>query len=112
PRSGSFDNVVFYPQVDDLANLGNTLTKHDVKFSYTERGSHFVFDNLDLHTVTRYLIGIFNLRGTTDIQTYRSIKFQRITSGGGLWIAKHHTDLLAQLVDEDTAAVGFGYCSC
>ena len=51
-------------------------------------------------------IAVFDLADATDIEPNRSIELQGITTGGGLRITEHHTDLLTKLVDEDNGGVG------
>src|SRR5690606_40485693 len=69
---------------------------------------------LSLHDalpLSGYFVGILNLCHPANIQPHRCVKFQGITSGGGFGIAKHDAYFFAQLVDENTATVGFGNCA-
>src|SRR3569833_3463866 len=69
-------------QVDNLSGFGNTFAEHDIKLSNTEWRSNLVFNNFNFYAVTRYFVGILNLRYTAYVQTNRSIKLKRVTSGG------------------------------
>src|SRR3546814_5981189 len=57
----------------------------------------------DLHLVA-------NLDGgeAADVEADRGIELQRMAAGGGLRVAEHHTDLHADLVDEDHHGVRLG----
>ena len=56
--------------------------------------------------VTDNLVAILDSTCLADVEANRSIELQRVTAGGGLWVAEHHADLLAELVDKDTGGVG------
>src|SRR3569833_2003483 len=94
-------------QVDNLSGFGNTFAEHDIKLSNTEWRSNLVFNNFNFYAVTRYFVGILNLRYTAYVQTNRSIKLKRVTTGGSFRVTEHYADFIAQLVDKYTAASGF-----
>ena len=56
--------------------------------------------------VTDNLVAILDSTYLADVEANRSVELQRVTTRGGLWVAEHHADLLAKLVDEDTGGVG------
>ncbi len=51
------------------------------------------------------IVAILNGGTATYVQTNAGIELKGITARGGLWVSKHDTYLLAQLVDEDTSGV-------
>ena len=53
------------------------------------------------------IVAILDLSAGADIQTDGSIELKGITSCSGLRTTKHDTNLLTQLVDEDTRRIGF-----
>ena len=68
---------------------------------FFERWRHFVFDDLDFGFIANDFVAGFDRAGATNIETHRGVKLQRITTSGGLGIAKHDANLHADLVNED-----------
>ena len=85
--------------------MRDSLTKHDVEFGLTEWRRHLVLHHLHTHLITLDVVAVFQLTDTTDIQTDRGIELQGVTTGCCLGVTKHHTDLIAQLVDKDTGCI-------
>ena len=96
---------MLYAQINNLANLADTLTKGNLKLSLAERRSNLVLHHLHTYQIAKNIFTILDGRSLADIQTYRSIEFQGITTGSRLRVAKHDTNLITQLVDEDTSGV-------
>src|SRR5690606_19155216 len=107
PGTGFLDNIEVNSQVNDFTDLRDTFSEHNIKLCNTERRRNFILNNLHFDPVPRYLIRIFNLRGSADVQTNGSVKFKGITTGSRLGVTKHNTDLFTQLVDKYTAAICF-----
>ena len=76
------------------------LPVHDVELSRTERRRQFVLHDLHTGAVTDNRFSVLDLADAADVETYRSVEFERVTAGGRLGIAEHDADLFAQLVDE------------
>src|SRR5688500_13317785 len=76
PASALLNNAHFNTCVEDLSDLGNSFSKHKVKFSCTERRSHFILNHLHLNTVSNCFFTVFDLGHSTDIQAHRSIELQ------------------------------------
>ena len=81
------------------------MTEHDIELCLAEWRSHLVFYNFHTHLVSLDLVTIFQLSNTTDIQTDRSIEFQCVTTCRRFRVSEHYTDLITQLVDEDTGRI-------
>src|SRR5690606_16452565 len=84
----------------------DTRAVQDLEFGLPERRRHLVLHYLHAGFATDNLIAFFHRTGTADIQTYRGVELQCVTTGSGFRVAEHHADLHADLVDEDHQAVG------
>ncbi len=58
--------------------------------------------------MTTNFFTLLDLGCAADIQTHTCIEFERVASGGCLWIAEHHSDFGAQLIDENEDRVRLG----
>ena len=95
-------DVQFHTEIEKVPLKTDPLIEHDVKFSRLERRSDLVLDHLGSHTVANRLAGgIFDGRDAPYVQTDGTVEFQGITARRGLRVAEHHTDLYADLIDED-----------
>src|SRR3546814_1949807 len=65
-------------------------------------------DLLDPGLVADHLVAHLDGADAADVEADRGIEFQRMAAGGGLRVAEHHTDLHADLVDEDHHGVRLG----
>ena len=74
--------------------------------STISRRGHLVLDDLDAGTVAGGILPVLELGDLAHVDAYGGVELQGVTAGSGLGVAEHHADLLAQLVDEDTAGVG------
>ena len=106
PGSRFFNQVVGHRQVDDFAFAADALPVHDVELGGLERRGHLVFDDLHLGFAANHLVALFDGAHPADVQTHRRVKLQRVSARGGFGAAEHHTDLHADLVDENDRAVG------
>src|SRR5688572_9757300 len=86
--------------------MANSLAVKDIKFSRTERRRHLVFHNFNTSTITNDGLTFFDLTNPANIQTYRSIKFKCISTGGSFRISEHDSNFFTELVNEDTATAG------
>ena len=107
PRSTLLYNVAFCRIVENRTQVGDSLSIDEVDFRIAERRSYFIFDNLDLDPMTTNFVALLDLSGAADVQTYTRIEFERVSSSGCLWIAKHHSDFGAQLIDKNEDRVRF-----
>ena len=83
------------------------LTVEDLEVSDAEGRCHLVLDDLHAGIVPDDLVAILKLADTTDVQTHGGVELQGVTTrsrfGGAVGIP---TDLLSELVDEDTGGIG------
>src|SRR5690606_10187715 len=106
PRTRLFDNTSLHAKIDQLTGLGNASTIHDVELHLLEGRSKLVLDDLDTGLVAYDFITFLDRADTTNIETNRSIELESVTASRRFRRTEHHTDLHADLVDEDHHAVG------
>ena len=108
PCAALLHNAQLSTQIDHFAQFGDSLAEHDVKLGLTERGCHFVLDDLGAGTVAdKGTAGVLQALNAAHINTYRGIIFQGAAAGGHFRVAVHHTDFFAQLVNKDADGVCF-----
>src|SRR5690606_26061396 len=88
-------------ECEQFAFARDTLVIHEVELCCAEWGCDFIFDHLYAMTASDNLIAFFDLCNTANIETYRRVEFERLTSRGRLGITKHNADLHSDLVNED-----------
>ena len=105
PGPGLPDDAALDAEVQDGALLGDARTVHDVELSGLERRRHLVLDDLDAHAIANDVA--VNLDGVDapNVKAHGGEELERATPRRGLGVAKHDTDLLAKLVDEDAGGV-------
>src|SRR5262249_26677352 len=91
--------------VNQLAELRDSFSVHDVEFGFAERRRDFVLDDFDFGAIAHDVLAVFDLRDSPDVQAQRRIKLQRASASGGFWRSEHYAYLLANLVDEDQTGV-------
>src|SRR5438270_833486 len=80
PASALLHNAHFNTHIQDLTNFKYTFSKHNIKFNNTKKNNYLILHHLYFNTISNYFFTIFNLAHTTNIQTYKNIKFQNITT--------------------------------
>src|SRR5690606_28954200 len=66
-----------------------------------------VLNNFDLGAVAHnFAVGRLDLIAAADVDAHAGEELERATTGGRLGIAEHHADLFANLVGENTHALG------
>lgn len=93
-------------QIEHVTFLGDAFIEHDVKFSSTERRSNFIFNHAHAGTVANDFFPHFDGLDAAHIKTHGSIELERLSTGGGFGVAKHHADFLTQLVGENNRGLG------
>src|SRR5665213_1133193 len=101
PGAGLVDNALLAAQVDDLALAGDADAVHDFELGLAERRGDLVLDHLHAGHVADHFFAILDRTDAPDVQAYRGIELQRVATGRRFRAAKHHTDLHADLVDEN-----------
>src|SRR5262249_19646603 len=108
PRAGFLDDPGLDAEIDQLAALRDAFAIHDVEFDLLEGRRHLVLHHLDPRLVSGGLLALLDRADAAYVEPDRGVEFQRVAAGRGLGIAEHHTDLHADLVDEDHHAARFG----
>src|SRR5690348_17262396 len=105
PRSGFLHHARLHAEIDQLADLADTLAVYDVELDLAEWRGQLVLHHFYARLVADHLLALLDLADAPDLQPQRGIEFQRVAAGGGLRIAEHHADLHADLVEEDQHAL-------
>src|SRR5262245_66497354 len=92
PGAGLFDNAGLDAQIDQLADLGDTLAVHDVEFDLLERRRHLVLDDLDAGFVADDLLAVLDLADAADVEPHGGIKLERLAEGGGFGVDDPEAD--------------------
>ena len=98
-------DLVLDTEVDEAALARDADAVQDVELGLLEGRRHLVLDDLDAGAVTHGLRAVLQRLDATDVEAHRRVELERLAAGGGLGAAEEHTDLLAQLVDEDHRGV-------
>src|SRR5688572_10206138 len=106
PRSRLVDDTGFGGDIEHQRRVTYSLGVHDVEFRLLERRRHLVLHDLDAHVRANDVFLLLHSRDAPDVETYRCVELERLSTSGRLRIAEHHTDLLTQLVDEDDGRSG------
>src|SRR5436190_612753 len=101
PRARLLDDLVLETDVEQLAGLGNAFAVANVELRLTERCGDLVLDDLHLHARADDFFAFLDLAGAADVEAHRRIELQRASAGGRLGVPEHHSNLLANLVDEN-----------
>ncbi len=106
--AGFGDNTSFEASVHHVGFIRNSFAVHNVEFGLAERRGDLVFDDFGFDAGADNLITLFNLGNAANVDADGGVKFKSFAAGGGFGIAKHHTDLHPDLVDEDDESIRFG----
>src|SRR5690606_36470507 len=105
PGPGLFDETGLDAEIDQFTGLRHALAIHDVELDLLERRCNLVLHHLDAGLVADDLVAILYRADAADIETHRSVEFERIAARRGFGRPEHDADLHANLVDEDDHAV-------
>ena len=86
--------------------MADALVEHQVEFRLAERRCHLVLHDLHPHTAARDFIPLFHRADAAHVEPDRRIELECPTPCGGLGIAEHDADFLAQLIDENDGGLG------
>ena len=81
---------------------------HEVELGLLERRGDLVLDDLDADAVADDVGALLDRVDAADVEAHGRVELERAAARGGLRVAEHDADLLAQLVDEDAHGVGLG----
>ncbi len=96
------DDVVHHAEVEQGALARDALAVHDVELRLLERRRDLILDHLDADAVADGLGAVFQRLDAADVEPDGGVELQRLAARGGLGVAEHDADLLAQLVGEDS----------
>src|SRR5438445_5586569 len=96
PRPRLLDDLVVDAEVEQVALLADALAVEDVELRFAERGGDLVLDDLDLGPAADDDVALLQGGDATDVDADRGVELQRAAAGGGLRVAEHHADLLAE----------------
>src|ERR1700760_553344 len=111
PGSRFLDDVVGHCQIEHIALTRDALAVEDVEFCLAKWRGNLVLHDLHFGSGADHGVAVFDSRDAADIDTYGGVELQRTSAGGGLRIAEHHADLLADLIDEDQAGARLRNCA-
>ena len=100
PRTALLEDAEVDAKVNDLAHTADAFAIHDFELGTAEGRRHFVLHYLDFHLVAHHFVAVLNGRRLADVEAHRRVELQGVAARGGLRIAEHDANLLAQLVDE------------
>src|SRR5258708_33360499 len=96
-------------QIEQIAFARDPLAVHDVELDLAKRWCDLVLCDFHLGAVARNAIAILDSANPPYIKPQRRIKLQSASASRRFGTAKHYTDLLPDLIDEDKAGVGLRY---
>src|SRR5580693_6034388 len=108
PGARLLDDAGLNAQIDQFAALRYPLAVHDIEIDDLERRRHLVLDDLDARLVADDLVTLLDRADAPNIEADRGIEFERVAARRGFGIAEHHTNLVANLIDEDDHRAGPG----
>src|SRR3954469_23096247 len=100
------DQILLHPEVEQTALAGDPDPVLDVELRLAERGGDLVLDDFDPHPVADRLGSFLQGLDAADVEALRGVELQRPAARLGLRRAELDADLFADLVGEETDAVG------
>ena len=101
PAARFFNQSCLHAKIEQLPSFGNAFAVHDVEFYLLERRRYFVFHHLHAGRIADDILAVLDLSGTTDVETDRCVKLERVAAAGGFGRTIHNADFHADLVDKD-----------
>ena len=108
PGPHLFTDAALDGHIQNRALFGDAGAVHDVKLGRTERSRHLVLNDLGTNAIADNLVLELDGIDFANIDSHGREELERAASRGGLGVAEHDADLLAQLVNEDAGRVGLG----
>src|SRR5258708_39740131 len=79
--------------IQDVADLADTLGKHDVKLGFLERRRDFVLGHAHARPVADVVLTALDRLNTANIQAQAGVEFERASACRRLRVAEHDADL-------------------
>src|SRR5690606_6798782 len=100
--------TLVHADVEDLSDLRYALVEDDVELGLAERGSDLVLHDLHTHAVAAHLglIALLTLdrADAPHVEPHGGVELERVAARRSLRRPEHHSDLHADLVDEQNRA--------
>src|SRR5437773_4341703 len=101
PGAALVDQLVGDRQIDEVADARDAGAVQDVELGDFERRRRLVLDHLDARAAADVDVARLDLGDAADVQAHRGVELEGAAAAGGLRVAEHDADLLANLADED-----------
>src|SRR5215472_10379844 len=108
PGAAFLEDVLLRSEVYQISFFGNPAAVHDVELHLLEGRRYLVLHHFDPGSAADHRLAVLDCSDPPDVHPLRSVKLQRVATGGGFWISEHHTDLHSNLIDEDDAGLALG----
>src|SRR5262249_36025312 len=108
PAPDAIENAVLEGQVDDITFETDPFVPQHVEFGLPEGRGELVLDDLDFHANADGRFTVLERAQPADVHSTRTVELEGPPAGGRFGATEHHPDLLADLIDEDHAGLGFG----
>src|SRR6185295_11916337 len=105
PRPALFHDLMFNGKIKQIAFPRNSFAIHYVELGFLEWRRQFVLDHFDPCAIAYNRIAVFDRACAPNVEPHRGVELQRAPAGRGFGAAKHHADLLANLVYENQTSV-------
>src|SRR5690606_29083657 len=93
------DHALFDGAIDEVGGAIDAGAPADVELRLAEGRRALVLDDLDARARADGAVADLDLADAAHIEPHRRVVLERVATGGGLRIAEHHANLLAQLID-------------
>src|SRR5688572_4602283 len=103
PGAAALERAALDAHVEQFSDLIDAPVEQDVELDLAERRRDLVLHHRHLGAVADRLLAVLELADAPDVEPNRGVELQRAPAGGRFRAAEHHSDLLADLVDEDQA---------
>src|SRR5262249_14732127 len=92
PSAGLFEDAFVDAEVDEVAFAGDAFAVKNVKFSFAEGCSDFVFHDFGAGARTDDAIALLDGLDAANIDAHGGVEFERTATGGGFRVAEHDTN--------------------
>ena len=106
PCTAFINNIAICCQIKNITSIRDSFTEHNIKLCFLKWRSNLILYNFDSCSVSDYFSALFDLFNSANIQSYGRIEFECTTACCCFRTAKHHSDLLTQLINKDNRTVG------
>src|SRR5690625_260543 len=101
PSTRFADKSVLNTEVKQATFARDSTAVNNIEFGLFKRRSHLILDDASARAVSDRSRSLFQGLDPTHINAHRRVELQSLTTRGGFWASKEHTNLFAQLVNEE-----------